>query len=74
MALVRHKPDSIFLVTPAPPDDTIQGYCKVISVDRSPDDADGMALIGAWYDDRAAPSDEEAAEIVHEYAAGHSAT
>ncbi|MBJ7459082.1 MAG: hypothetical protein JHD02_07845 [Thermoleophilaceae bacterium] len=69
VALARHKPDSIFLVTPAPPDDTIQGYCRVISVDRGPDDADGMALIGPWYDDRAAPSDEVAAEMVHEYAA-----
>ncbi|MBI2692030.1 MAG: hypothetical protein HYX29_08830 [Solirubrobacterales bacterium] len=69
VALARYKPDSIYLVTPAPPDDTIQGYCKVISVDRGPDDADGMALIGPWYDDRAAPSDEEAAEIVHEYTA-----
>ncbi|MGH2959589.1 MAG: phosphoribosyltransferase family protein, partial [Solirubrobacterales bacterium] len=69
VALARHKPESIFLVTPAAPDDTIQGYCKVISVYREPDHADGMALIGPWYDDRAAPSDEVAAEMVHDYAA-----
>lgn len=69
VALARHKPDSIFLVTPAPPDDSIQGYCKVITVDRSPEDADGMALIGPWYDDRAAPDDAAAAALVQEYAA-----
>jgi putative phosphoribosyl transferase len=69
VALARHKPESLFLVTPAMPDEGLQGYCKVISVDRNPDHADGMALIGAWYDDRAAPSDEVAAAMVHEYAA-----
>lgn len=69
MALGRHKPESIFLVTPALPDDNLQGFCKVVSVDRDSEHADGMALIGSWYDDRTAPSDEVAAELVHEYAA-----
>jgi putative phosphoribosyl transferase len=69
VALTRHKPESIFLVTPALPDDNLQGFCKVISVDRDTEHADGMALIGSWYDDRAAPSDEDAAKIVHDYTA-----
>lgn len=69
VALTRHKPESLFLVTPVPPDDNLQGYCRVISVDRGPEHADGMALLGLWYDDRAAPSDEVAAEMVRDYAA-----
>jgi predicted phosphoribosyltransferase len=69
MALARHKPEALLLVTPAQPDDGIEGYCRVISVHRDADHADGMALIGPWYDDRAAPSDEVAAEMVHDYAA-----
>lgn len=69
VALARHKPESIFLATPAPPDDTIQGYCSVLTAYRDDEHADGMALIGPWYEDRAAPTDEMAAQMVHEYAA-----
>ena len=69
VALARHKPESIFLATPAAPDESIQGYCRVVTVERGDEHADGMALIGAWYDDRSAPDDEAAAELVHEYGA-----
>ena len=69
VALARHKPESIFLATPAAPDESIQGDCRVVTVERGDEHADGMALIGAWYDDRSAPDDEAAAEMVHEYAA-----
>jgi predicted phosphoribosyltransferase len=69
VALARHNVDSLALATPVPPDETIQGYERVISVFRDQDHADGMALIGPWYDDRAAPSDEVAAEMVRDYAA-----
>jgi putative phosphoribosyl transferase len=69
VALTRYNVESITLATPVPPDGTVQGYCRVVSVDRGPDHADGMALIGPWYDDRAAPSDEVAAEMVRDYSA-----
>ena len=51
----------------APPDERPQGYERVVSVVRDPEYADGMALIGLWYDDRAAPSDEVAAEMLREF-------
>lgn len=69
VALARHKVESLFLATPAPPDDSIQGYCRIVSVQSDAERADGMALLGAWCDDRAAPSDEVAAEMVCDYAA-----
>jgi putative phosphoribosyl transferase len=69
VALARHNVEAIILATPVPPDETIQGYCRIVSVERSAEHADGMALIGPWYDDRTAPSDDDAAEIVHGYAA-----
>ncbi|MBJ7458937.1 MAG: hypothetical protein JHD02_07115 [Thermoleophilaceae bacterium] len=67
VALARHKVDSLFLATPAAPDDSVRGYCRIVTVDRDQEHADGMALLGLWYDDRAAPSDEVAAEMVHDY-------
>jgi predicted phosphoribosyltransferase len=69
VALARHNVDALILLTPAKPDDSIQGFCRVVTVERDPERADGMALIGLWYDDRAAPSDEVAAKMLHEYAA-----
>jgi putative phosphoribosyl transferase len=69
VALARHNVDSLSLLTPAKPDDSIQGYCRVITVDRDADHADGMALIGLWYDDHTAPSDEVAAKMLHDFSA-----
>lgn len=69
MALARHKVEALILATPAVPDDTLQGYCRVVTAARDEEHADGMALLGAWYDDRSAPSDEVAAQIVHEFTA-----
>lgn len=69
VALARHNVDSLYLATPAVPDEWPQGYERVIGPERGVDLADGMALIGAWYDDRTAPSDEVAAEILHDYSA-----
>lgn len=73
MALARHKVESIFLLTPTPPGDDLQGYCRVISVERTPEQAEDIALIGAWYDDHTAPDDEAAAALVHEYNAARGA-
>lgn len=72
MALARHKVDSIFLLTPTPPGEDLQGYCRVITVERTPEQADDVALIGAWYDDPAAPDDAAAAAILHAYNADRS--
>jgi putative phosphoribosyl transferase len=69
VALARHNVESLTLVSPVQPDDGLQGYCRVITIDRDQEHADGMALIGVWYDDRAAPSDEVAAEMLRDYAA-----
>ena len=69
VALARHKVESIFLATPVPPDDSIQGYCRIVTVFRTEEHADGMALLGPWYDDHTAPSDEVAAEMVRDYTA-----
>ncbi|MFT4048491.1 MAG: phosphoribosyltransferase family protein [Solirubrobacterales bacterium] len=69
VALARHNVDTLLLVTPAVPDERPQGYEQVVSTARDEDHADGMALIGTWYDDRTAPSDEVAAEMLHEYSA-----
>jgi predicted phosphoribosyltransferase len=67
MALARHKVESIFLLTPTPPGEDLQGYCRVITVERTAEQAEEAALIGAWYDDRTAPNDDAAAAIVHAY-------
>jgi putative phosphoribosyl transferase len=72
-ALTRHDVESLDLVTPAPPDDAVCGYRSVITVDRDAETADGMALIGLWYDDRTAPSDEVAAQMLSEYTAARAA-
>lgn len=73
LALARHRPESLVLVTPAPPDERPVGYERVISTVRDPEEADGMTLIGLWYDDRTAPSDEVAAEMLREYNASRAA-
>lgn len=67
MAMARHRVESLVLVTPAPPDDRPHGYERVISPPYDAEHADGMALIGLWYDDRTAPSDEVAAEMLRDY-------
>lgn len=67
VALARHNIDSLTLVTPAPPDEHLQGYEHVVSAALDADHADGMALLGTWYEDRTAPSDEVAAEMVREF-------
>lgn len=68
VALARHNVERLILVTPMPPDELPQGYENVVSAPRESAHADGMALIGTWYDDRTAPSDEVAARMLHDYA------
>lgn len=68
VALARHKVDTLWLATPAPPEGAPQGYERVVTVERSAEQADGMAVIGLWYDDFTAPSDEVAAAMLREFA------
>jgi predicted phosphoribosyltransferase len=68
VALARHKVDTLWLATPAPPEGAPQGYERIVTVERSAEQADGMAVIGLWYDDFTAPSDEVASAALHEFA------
>jgi predicted phosphoribosyltransferase len=67
LALTRRNVADIWLATPVAPDGCVHGYSKIVTVSRSGDHADGMALVGLWYDDFTAPSDEVAAEALREF-------
>jgi predicted phosphoribosyltransferase len=68
VALARHKVDTLWLATPLPPEGAPQGYERIVTTPRSPEQADGMAVLGLWYDDHTAPSDEVAAAMLREFA------
>lgn len=68
VALARHNVESLWLLTPSPPDDRAQGYERIINPLREHHGSDEIELIGTWYDDRAAPSDEVAAAMARDYA------
>jgi putative phosphoribosyl transferase len=69
LALSRRNVNSLWLATPAVPEAPVHGYDRMLTVERDADHADGIALIGVWYDDRSAPSDEVAAQMLHEFQA-----
>jgi predicted phosphoribosyltransferase len=72
LALSRRNVVDIWLATPVVPDGPVHGYSRIVTVPRSGEHADGMALVGLWYDDFTAPSDEVAAEALRDYVASHS--
>lgn len=70
VALARHSVHSLILATPAVFEAPVEGYEQIVTVPRS---AEHTELIGLWYDDHAAPDDEEAAAIQREFLGGRSA-
>jgi putative phosphoribosyl transferase len=72
LALSRRNVSDIWLATPVVPDGVVHGYSRIVTVRRSDDYADGMALVGLWYDDFTAPSHEVAAGELREYVAAYS--
>jgi putative phosphoribosyl transferase len=73
LALSRRNVAGVWLATPVLPDGVVHGYSKIVTVARSVERADGMALVGLWYDDFTAPSDEVAAGELRDYVAAYSA-
>lgn len=69
LALSRRNVADIWLATPVVPDGVVHGYSRVVTIARSEEVADGMALVGLWYDDFTAPSHEVAAGELREYGA-----
>jgi putative phosphoribosyl transferase len=73
LALARRNVASLWLATPVLPDSGVQSFARIVTIPRDAEHADGMALVGLWYDEFAAPSDEVAAaafrEFVDEWAA-----
>ncbi len=67
LALARRNVADIVLATPVAPDGCVHGYSSIVSIVRDQEHADGMALVGLWYDDFAAPSDEVAATVLRSY-------
>lgn len=67
-ALARRNAAELILATPLAPAPGVDGYSKVITVHE----ADELAMIGLWYDDFAAPSDEVAASLFQERVAARS--
>ncbi|MFY9487931.1 MAG: phosphoribosyltransferase family protein [Solirubrobacterales bacterium] len=65
VALSRRNVADILLATPLAPDPHVHGYSNITEVHA----AEELAVIGLWYDDFAAPSDEVAAEIFREVVA-----
>lgn len=61
-ALARRNADHLILATPLAPDPGLHGYSRVVTVHE----AEELAMIGLWYDDFAAPSDEVAAALFRE--------
>lgn len=73
LALSRRNVEDVWLATPIVPDGAVQGYSRIVTIVREADQADGMALVGLWYDDFTAPSDEVAAAALREYVSAYSA-
>jgi predicted phosphoribosyltransferase len=73
VALARHDVDSLTLATPEPSPLEVHGYEQIISVERTAQNVEDASLIGLGYEDRAAPSDEVAAQMRTEYAANYRA-
>jgi putative phosphoribosyl transferase len=73
LALSRRNVADIWLATPVIPDGVVHGYSRIVTVPRTDEHADGMALVGLWYDDFTAPSDEVAAGELRDYVAAFSA-
>jgi putative phosphoribosyl transferase len=67
LALSRRNVRDMVLATPLAPDPHVQGYSSVISLHGGEE----LAMIGLWYDDFAAPSDEVAAAAFREQVARH---
>lgn len=67
LAMARHNVASVWLLTPTIPPGEIHGYDRVAGPEHSPQDVEDIALVGTWYDEPSAPSDEVAAEIVREF-------
>ncbi|MFY9469721.1 MAG: phosphoribosyltransferase family protein [Solirubrobacterales bacterium] len=62
VALTRRKAASLMLATPLTPDPHLRGYSSIANVRHG----DELAIVGLWYDDFAAPSDEVAAMVFQE--------
>jgi predicted phosphoribosyltransferase len=74
LALSRRNAADIWLATPVAPDGCVHGYSKIVTVARSGEHADGMALVGLWYDDFTAPSDEVAAAALRDFVAAQASS
>jgi len=68
VALARHSVERLVLVTPAVVDAPVHGYEQALTIPRS---AEHTELIGLWYDDKSAPSDEVAAQLQRECVERH---
>lgn len=66
-ALTRRNADELILATPLAPNPGLHGYSRVVTVHN----AEELAMIGLWYDDFAAPSDEVAAALFQARPAAH---
>lgn len=67
VALARRNADELILATPLAPTPGLHGYSRVVAVHE----AEELAMIGLWYDDFAAPSDEVAATLFQERTIAH---